>query len=380
MTARDLDARWRWVRFPLALFCVHRALLMTMAWFGLRVTPGLFIPPPAPFSEPEFFTAFSGLCRWDCGLYFHLARRGYVTYQDTQTFPLYPLLVRGFAAVTHLGTLYALIVVANLAGLGALLVIYRLFLRLSDRATARWGITALTAFPFAFFHAAGFAESLTVFFAASAILLALDRRYVAAGLVLALGTATRHVSLLAVASLVALAMQERGAGPRALLWHRGALAFVLPLLGIGAHSLFCSLRFHDPLAFFHARTAGAPNNYWQVRAWWSVAEAFREGRASTEPLLATYVFWSLIPWAGAIALCTRRAWRPLAPYALLLMTLYWSGALMGLGRFSASCWPAFLPVGWLLARRQDLAIPVLLALGMAQGFYFYLWSHWYSIW
>jgi hypothetical protein len=53
---------------------------------------------------------------------------------------------------------------------------------------------------------------------------------------------------------------------------------------------------------------------------------------------------------------------------------------MGLGRFSASCWPAFLPLGWFAARRPAVGMPLVAVFAMAQGFYFYLWSHWFFIW
>jgi Mannosyltransferase (PIG-V) len=364
--------------FPIALFLAHRAALMAVAAFGLRIVPALYSNVTAPFSEGDYPAAVRGLCRWDCGLYINLAAHGYRAASESPAFPLFPLVARVIAAVTGLAPLHAVLLAANLAGLGALIVVYRLFARLSGVASARAATALFVAFPFTYFHAAGYAESLTVFLAAGAMLLALDRRHVAAGLVLALGCATRHIALLATASLVLVAIEQRGWKPRALLWHRGALTWFLPPLGIAAYALFCEVRFGHPLAFAIWRTQ-CDSGFWRIRAWWSIAEAFRGGRLETEPLLATYVFWSLVPGIGAFALLTRRAWRPLAPYALLLMALYWKTSLMGLGRFSASCWPAFLPLGWWLSRRPGMASLAVVPLAMAQGFYFFLWSHWFGI-
>ncbi len=364
--------------FPIALFVAHRAALMAVAAFGLRIVPALYSNAPSPFSESQFPAAIRGLCRWDCGLYINLAAHGYTAASESPAFPLFPLTARAIAWLTGVAPFYAVLLAANLAGLGALVVVYKLFWRLAGLAAARWATALFVAFPFAYFHAAGYAESLTVLLAAASILLALDRRHVAAGLVLALGCATRHIALLATASLVLVAIEQRGWRPRALLWHRSTLTLALPALGIGAYALYCQLRFGHPLAFAIWRTQ-CDSGYWRVRAWWGVAEAFRGGRLETEPLLATYVLWSLVPGLGAFALLLRRSWRPLAPYALLLMALYWKTSLMGLGRFSASCWPAFLPLGWWVSRRPGVASLALLPLAVAQGFYFFLWSHWFGI-
>ena len=364
--------------FAVGLFVAHLAILLLVSSWGQRMYPVPLTEHPYEVLEP---LSLRGLCRWDCGLYYNLASHGYTSDAEAKVFPLYPLITWAFSRLTGLSTQVSLIAVANLAYLAALLVIFRIYERLAGVDAARWGLLLFCAFPFAYFHAAGYAESLFLLFTAGSILLALDERHIAAGAVLALGCATRHVSLLGVTSLAAIAVIQRGWHPKRLVLHRGVVGLALPLAGIAAFMAYCQYRFHDPVAFSTQRTRlEVGNQFWSQRAWWSVIEAFRGGRTRTEPLLSTYVFWSLLPATGTVALFTRRAWWPLAPFAAALMTLFMGTGIMGLGRFTASCWPAFLPLGVWIARRPLAAQALLIPLALAQGAYFFLWSHWFGIW
>ena len=47
----------------------------------------------------------------------------------------------------------------------------------------------------------------------------------------------------------------------------------------------------------------------------------------------------------------------------------------GLGRYSASCWPAFYAMGLLAAKRPTLFTVLLAMLAMFQGLFFYMFSH-----
>jgi hypothetical protein len=369
---------WQAAGFPLAVFAAHRAALLGIATFGPTVIRTPFAVIPTPVTDSALPAALAGLCRWDCGMYVNLALRGYAHPSESPVFPLFPMVAGALHRLTGMPAVYAVLGLANAFGALALVLAHAVFARLGGRVAARNAVLLWAAFPFTFFHAAGYAESMALCLAALAVHLALASRFAAAGLALALGCATRHVDLLAGATLLSLLVRARGTSPRALLLHRDALALLLPPFGVLAYALYCKLRWGDPWAFAVWRTQ-CDTGFWRVRAWWSVAEAFRDGRPRTEPVLATYVLWSLVPGVGALALLTRRAWRPLAPYALLLMALYWQSGLMGLGRFSASCWPAFLPLGWTMARRPAPMTALLLVMAVAQGMYFLLWSRWFGM-
>jgi hypothetical protein len=84
----------------------------------------------------------------------------------------------------------------------------------------------------------------------------------------------------------------------------------------------------------------------------------------------------LIIWAGSLALATKKRWIELACGALpSILIFYSSGAATGLGRYTASVWPAFLPLGVWLAKRPALQMPVITCFAMMQGLLFFLFSH-----
>ena len=71
--------------------------------------------------------------------------------------------------------------------------------------------------------------------------------------------------------------------------------------------------------------------------------------------------------------------RAFAAFALSLMLLLWLTGIAGLGRYSAACWPAFLPIGASFARRPIALCAVITVLAMLQCLMLYLFVHLYPI-
>src|SRR4051794_1986220 len=51
----------------------------------------------------------------------------------------------------------------------------------------------------------------------------------------------------------------------------------------------------------------------------------------------------------------------------------------GLGRYSASCWPAFLPLGVLVSRKPWLQAPLVGVFALFQGIFAYLFIHQFEV-
>ncbi len=128
---------------------------------------------------------------WDGRWYQTAADEGYpsvlpldetgVVKENTWAFyPLFPLLGRGLGALTGLGTLQSLTTVAMVAGLGAALVIYKLFLEFTGRRTALWGVVFVSTFPVSAILQVPYAESLNLLLLAAALLLVVRGRYLSA--------------------------------------------------------------------------------------------------------------------------------------------------------------------------------------------------------
>lgn len=140
--------------------------------------------PPAP-DYWNFITIWDG--RW----YQKAAESGYpsvlpvdqngVVKENTWAFyALFPFLGRGLSAITGLGTLPSLTLIAMVAGLGAALVIYKLFRELAGRRTAIWGVVFVSTFPVAPILQVPYAESLNLLLLAASLLLVVRQQYLAA--------------------------------------------------------------------------------------------------------------------------------------------------------------------------------------------------------
>ncbi len=361
-------SRLRWALFPVATFLFTRvAILATTSW-SLRMDPRLHFEGPPLLEVPSL----GGLCRWDCLYYTNIALGGYRELFWTNFFPLFPLLGKGLSLLTGLSVPFSLVVLANLAGLGALLAVYRVFLDTEGEEAARAGLALFAAFPFAFFQAAGYPESLMVLTSALAVWLALRGRHLSAGAVLGLGVLSRHLTLVAGLSLLAAQVKERGLHPRRFLLHPAFLGLVLPFAFASLYMLYLRLTVGEAFAWWTHRAEG-----WGELAWFGLGDLARGTSLPLEVYL--YVLFSLVPGVGAVLLLREPRWRVLAAFAVGLMLTLWTVGLAGLGRYSASCWPAFLPLGVWLARRPWLLLPAVCAGAILQGVFLSLYAHWYNI-
>ncbi|HYH96386.1 hypothetical protein [Hyalangium sp.] len=361
-------SRLGWAAFPVATFLFTRTAILAFASWSLRMDPRLHFEGPPLLDVPSL----GGLCRWDCLYYTHIALEGYREPFWTNFFPLFPLLGKGLSLLTGLSLPFALVLLANLAGLGALLAVYRVFLETEGEDVARAGLILFAAFPFAFFQAAGYPESLMVLTSALAVLLALRGRHLAAGAVLGLGVLARHLTIVAGLSLLAAQVRERGLHPRRFLLHRDFLGLVLPFGFAALYMVYLHATRGEAFAWWTHRKEG-----WGELAWFGLGDLARGSGLPLEVYL--YVLLSLVPAAGSVLLLREPRWRVLGAFAAGLMITLWTVGLAGLGRYSASCWPAFLPLGVWLARRPTLLLPSVCASALLQGLFLYLFAHWYNV-
>jgi Gpi18-like mannosyltransferase len=176
--------RWRWVAFPFTLWAVTRVAILGFGKLSMTLVPGLMEPAGRNREYLLKHPSIEGLCRWDCGFFQELANHGYLHEGYTNFFPLYPLLVRGLHEVTGLHIDLCLILVPNLAALGGFLVLYRLVTFIEDESAAKWTLMLFISFPFAFFQAMAYPESLMVLFTALAVYFALRGNHIWAGVAL----------------------------------------------------------------------------------------------------------------------------------------------------------------------------------------------------
>jgi Gpi18-like mannosyltransferase len=342
---------------------------LAAAQIGMMIEPTLrWETGPREFLRQ--YPALDGLCRWDCLLFEEIARRGYFEEKATNFFPLFPMVARVLYLTTGLEWHLALLLIANLAGLGSLVVIYALFGKLADEDAARWGITLFAVYPFSFFHATGYPETLMILSSAAAILLALRGNHIWAGTALGVGVLARHLTMFAGAALLVAQIRQRGFKPKAFLLHPAILGLAMPWLFLGGYMLFQYAVFGDALTFWKMRSN------WDEYAWWGIIDLIQTSYQNEHiPIMWSYVPIALLPTVGALLLARRTQWYELAAFALVLMAVLWYTGIWGMGRYSASCWPAFLPLGVWLSKHPSWQAPSVALLAILQGMFFFLFSH-----
>ena len=125
---------------------------------------------------------------WDARWYGEVLQNGYPEVLPTDGagnvqenawafYALFPLLGRVVAGVTGMHPAFALTLIAMVSGLGAALVIYRLFRHKAAHRTALWATVFVATFPVSPVLQVPYAESLNLLLLAAALLLVVERRY-----------------------------------------------------------------------------------------------------------------------------------------------------------------------------------------------------------
>jgi hypothetical protein len=356
----------RWWAFPVGLFVGTRAGMVLFSYLTMSIYPNIHQGGRDLWMQS--IPSLDGLLRWDSGWFKQLALQGYdPAIPETSNFwPLLPMLTRAVVWLTGLNVNFALLIVANAAGLAALLLVYKIYLRFASVDEARTGLLVFAAFPFHFFQATGYPESMMVAFSAGAILAAMEMRHVLGGALLGLGTLSRHITILLGVGLLAVQWRQRGKSVKDLVLNWRFLALGVPFLFVAGFMVFEYYTFNDPLAFWRIR------DKWGSKAWYSVTQAEDLRHYS-------YIAAAIVPTIGTLGCLWKKEWRELGAAAAPLMFVLWYAGLEGLGRYSASVWPAFLPLGVWLARRPEIQSGWLGMSYLLQGLFFWLFCHQFPI-
>jgi Gpi18-like mannosyltransferase len=295
---------------------------------------------------------------------------GFVEVESAKVFPLYPAVGWVVSRVTGWPAAVSLLVVANLSSLASYFVLYRLFQKYESPAAARWALMLFVAYPFAYYQSAAYSEPMMILASASAFLLASQSRHLSAGTALGLGMLARHVTIFYGPGLFVQQVLQRGMRPGRLLFRIGFLGLAIPFVFLASWSWYLGKKVGDPLAYWHSREIG-----WGPLVNWSVGQMLEHFKLHEHPEFFFYAAVAIIPMCGTIALFTKRRTLALGAAALSLLTAAYLGGGVGFGRYSSACWPAFLPLGAMLSRRPLWQGPIVGALMLLQGMFFWLFSH-----
>lgn len=226
------------------IFVLWQSLLIGIEWIAPTLWP----------LRQDFLGLTTPWANLDGAHYTSIAKNGYGVYQYA-FFPLYPWLIRWFSIVTKLPCEFTAVLVSRASFFVGLL----LFWRYLEGSRGRiWTVAFLILFPTSFFFGSAYSESLFFALASGALLLMKRERWLLAGMLVALISATR---LVGVFLIVLLVFAKR--------W----TAAILAPLGLLLYMGYLWVTAGDPLAFFH------------------VQPAFGAGRSGGELIFLPQVLW-----------------------------------------------------------------------------------------
>lgn len=340
------------------------------------------------FADPQHTLAAlaAPFARWDAGWYLAIAAHPYSNVQEAAFFPVYPLAVRGLAAVLASYTVSGIIV--SLAAFAGALALFARLARIElEQEPARNALMLLAFAPTGVFFSAIYTESLFLALSVGAFLCARTERWAGAGLCAGLAAATRNTGILLVVPLLFAYLYE----PRAPREHRGGVRRLLPRRRIGPQILwlllapaglaavmaFMNSRYGDPLEFAHASQV-----YWQRgfhllggvlhaphaigRSLQAIADA-RPGQlypagAGTLRFAAANLL-DVVAFTVGVAMLALAAWRLRASYAIYMALAMVAMASAPVGRaplissprYLVVLFPAPLALASVIGRRTYLA-------------------------
>jgi hypothetical protein len=338
-----------------------------------------------------------GLLSWDAGWYQSIAAHGYVASgtQSVRFFPGFPMVARALAWLPGVSAGTAVIILSNLAALGALAALGVLVRDdLGDPELARRSVWLLALAPPAYALVLGYADSSLLLLAIAALLAARRGRWwwaaaagLAAGLVRPVGAllvvpvlieVLRHRSAATLTTGVTATTGSAGMGPegrgdRTSSTSRLATSFapfvaiVAPLAGAGSYLAWVGAQFGDALLPFriqqqtgHRGPLTAP-----LSSMWHDADSVLHGHHLGSAL---HIPWVLLCLA-LLVLAYRRLPVSYAAFATAVLAVsLTSSNLDSFERYALGAFPLVIAGSTLTARRW-LEVTVLVVSGAAMGAY-----------
>ncbi len=238
-----------WLKQPAGVAAIY--WLASRAAFALLIIVGDLLNPYqsqyANHPSVPFTTVLTSVNSWDSLWYQIIATKGYTHAFLAGFFPLYPLLIHFFLFLDPGQASFIALLISNCALYIALWGI--IVWCIQENYSAEWTMRALLAYPFAFFLAIGYSESLFLALAVWALVFAKSGKYTPAMAMGILAGLARPTALALFFPLAYIAWQKQSL--------RAGIASLGAGIGIGIYGLYCQWKWHDFLAFIHAQSYNA---------------------------------------------------------------------------------------------------------------------------
>jgi hypothetical protein len=326
----------------IVFFTTHISIFLLMITanylYRVEMPPGHYLWMGMTPSENPLLRVWE---RWDSMHYLSILQNGYSFFRpgllNTAFFPLFPLL--GFIVNKFIGNpTVSLLLVSNAASFGGLVFAYRLAALEYGQQVARRTIFYVSIFPYAFFFAGIYTESLFLLNLAATLYYARTEKWGMASAWGILLTATRLVGIAVVPALLWEYMSQRG-----WKWKRidgKILAIVAMATGLIGYMTYTYFVFGDFLSLVHSSTLG-----WDRRPEWPWV-AWQNFQGTMERYdYPTYLFTGFFAAFGVGLVClTFGRLRPIyVVLAVLLIVIpLSSNQVGGMPRYILTNLPVFL--------------------------------------
>jgi len=267
MTTTDLlknkkkkDLSTKELLFPAAMWLSSRLFVWIMM---LGIAP--LLQAPSGGIAATFDLGVFGA--WDTQHYRNIANTGYEYVNDGKGhniafFPLFPLFIK---LLTNLGLSFNLagLLVNNIAFLGAIYCVYFWIKSYRGENEARWSTAVLAWCSPSVFTVVIYTEGLYLFLSAAAMQAFDKGRYGLTALFGALATATRPTGLALIPALIIASWKQR----------KPFIAYIsgfASATGVLLFSLYCKVKFNEPLAFVEAQKGWRDSLGFEWQNWWKM--------------------------------------------------------------------------------------------------------------
>jgi Gpi18-like mannosyltransferase len=245
------DHSWLPYCWATSIFLCSRAVVALGLVFSQK-----YLPATDDWSAGPFW--FHQLLQWDSEWYFKIVTEGYryngdpTIQQNIVFYPLYPMLARSLVTISGLAPADALLLVSNVAGFLAIIVLFKLVREEFGDQLALAATALLSFFPASILLSAGYTEPLALLLIVS-FFLALKRKYHLSAAVLAgLAISTRSTGIILLPVLLWemwLNRDQRPFLPALLLY------ILLATSGIWLFMIYLWSSFGTPFAFSDGQLA-----------------------------------------------------------------------------------------------------------------------------
>jgi 4-amino-4-deoxy-L-arabinose transferase-like glycosyltransferase len=343
--------------WAISIFLCSRAVVALGLVFSQKYVPSAI----ERWSAGPFW--YHQLLQWDSEWYFKIATEGYryngdpTIQQNIVFYPLYPMLARGLAAISGLAPADALLLVSNVAGLLAIVALFKLVREEFGDQIALATIALLSFFPTSVLLSAGYTEPLELLLVVCFFLVLKQKRYLSAALLAGLAFAGRSTGIVLLPVLLWEMWLVRD---RKLFLAALVPCVLLATSGIWLFMIYLWSTFGDPFAFADGQTAFHQGTTLVTRL-----VAALKFEPFTRMILNDWNPWGQDSWFTLLFVVLigigwfrlRSSWTLFATGVLLLPYLTLSGGPAGfvsMSRFNLVSFPLFVVMADLVLRTRWL--------------------------